>query len=170
MAQKRVMIFAAPDFEDLELWYPLLRLREAGAEVTVAGLGERTYLGKHGLPVQTDGDIEGYDPADFDVLVVPGGWAPDRLRRYEAVLDFVRAMHSAGKTIAAICHAGWVLASAEIVEGRTVTCVRAIRDDMVHAGARYVDRAVVVDGNLVTSRVPADLPDFCRAIIETAQI
>lgn len=165
---KKVMIFAAPDYEDLELWYPLLRLKEAGAEVTVAGLGEKSYLGKHGLPVQTDGPIQDYNPADFDILVIPGGWAPDRLRRYDSVLDFVRGMHSAGKTIAAICHAGWVLASAEIIEGRTVTCVRAIRDDMVHAGARYVDQAVVVDGNLITSRTPADLPDFCRAIIQRA--
>lgn len=162
---KNVLILADDMYEDMELWYPKIRLIEAGAEVTVAGVEKRTYAGKHGYPVEADGKISAYKPKDFDCVVVPGGYAPDRLRRSKAVLDFVRTMHEDGKVVAAICHAAWVPISAGIVEGKTMTCFSAIKDDLVNAGAKFVDEPVVVDGTMVTSRTPADLPDFCRAII-----
>jgi protease I len=163
---KKVMILAEKDYEDLELWYPKLRLTEEGFSVVVAGTGERGYKGKNGYPVTVDGSIKDYDAKDFDAVIIPGGWAPDRLRRYSEVLDFVREMNASKKVVAAICHAGWVLASAGIVKGRKATCFIAIKDDMIHAGAEYADEEVVVDENLITSRTPADLPAFCREIIK----
>lgn len=167
MNQKRkIMIFAEHYYEDLELWYPKLRLAEEGAKIVVAGTGEKSYKGKNGYPIDVDGDVKDFSPGDFDAVVVPGGWAPDRLRRYKEVLDFVREMDKNGKTVAAICHGGWVLASAGIVKGKRVTCVSAIKDDMINAGAKYSDEEVVVDGNMVTSRMPSDLPAFCREIIK----
>ncbi len=162
---KRVLILADDIYEDMELWYPKIRLTEAGAEVVVAGVEKRTYHGKHGYPVEADGKISDYKPEDFDCVVVPGGYAPDRLRRSKAVLDFVRKMHEGGKVVAAICHAAWVPISAGIVKGKTMTCFSAIKDDLVNAGAKFVDKSVVVDGAMVTSRTPDDLPDFLRAII-----
>lgn len=166
LKNKKVIIFAENIYEDLELWYPKLRLAEGGAKVIAAGTGEKTYKGKNGYPLEVDGNIKDYKAKDFDAVIIPGGFAPDRLRRYKEVLDFVREMHKDGKVIAAICHAGWVLASAGIVKGKKVTCVSAIRDDMVNAGAEYSDKEVVVDGNIITSRMPGDLPAFCREIIK----
>ncbi|MDP3765504.1 MAG: type 1 glutamine amidotransferase domain-containing protein [Nanoarchaeota archaeon] len=163
---KKVLIFAEAYYEDLELWYPKIRLIEEGAKVVVAGTGDKAYKGKNGYPLEVDGNIKDYKAKDFDAVVIPGGWAPDRLRRYKEVLDFVREMHKEGKVIAAICHAGWVLASAGIVKGRKVTCVSAIKDDMINAGAKYFDQEVVVDNNIITSRMPADLPAFCKEIIK----
>ena len=163
---KKIMIFAESSYEDLELWYPKLRLIEEGAEVTVAGTGDKAYKGKNGYPIEVDGDIKKYKPEDFDALIIPGGWAPDKLRRYNYVLDFVKEMNKQGKVIAAICHAGWILASAGIVKGKKLTCVSAIKDDMINAGAAYENSEVVVDGNLITSRRPSDLPAFCREIIK----
>lgn len=153
-------------YEDLELWYPVLRLREAGAEVTVVGpkAGE-VYKSKHGYPAKADLGMDEARAANFDALVIPGGYAPDRMRRHQPMLQLVRTMHEAGKPIAFICHAGWVPISAGIVRGRTVTSVSAIKDDLVNAGATWVDQEVVVDGNLITSRTPADLPAFCRELI-----
>ncbi len=162
---QRVMVFAENDYEDLELWYPKLRLIEAGARVTVAGPAEAEYRSKHGYPAKTDGPIAAFNAADFDALIVPGGWAPDRLRRYDAILEFTRAMNARGAVIGAICHAGWVLVSADILRGKRVTSVAAIKDDMKNAGAHWVDEPCVVDGHLVTAQVPKDLPDFCREII-----
>jgi protease I len=161
----KVMLFAENDYEDLELWYPKLRLQEAGAQVIVAGPGEPEYRSKHGYPARTDGNVRDYNAAAFDALVIPGGWAPDRLRRYAEVLQFTRDMAQAGKLIAAICHAGWVLVSADVVRGKRVTSVAAIQDDLRNAGAQWVDEPVVVDGNLVTAQVPKDLPAFCREMI-----
>jgi len=167
LGNRHVALLAESDYEDLELWYPLLRLKEAGARVTVVGTGSAdTYASKHGYPVKVDASAEAVDPRSLDAIVIPGGWAPDRLRRYPAVLQLVREANAQGKIIGAICHAGWVLCSAGIVRGRTVTSVPAIKDDMINAGANWVDREVVRDGNLVTSRVPADLPAFCRTLIE----
>lgn len=163
---KRVLIFAGPEYEDLELWYPKLRLTEAGATVTVAGLGEPEYRGKRGYPIRVDGNVEQYKAEDFDVVIIPGGYAPDYFRRSDHLLELVREMDAAGKVVAAICHAGWVPVSAGIVKGRTMTCYHSIRDDVINAGAEYVDRPVVVDGNLISSRFPDDLPAFCQAIIE----
>ncbi|MFZ5915336.1 MAG: type 1 glutamine amidotransferase domain-containing protein [Chloroflexota bacterium] len=163
---KRVAILAEETYEDLELWYPALRLREAGAQVTIVGSGSAaTYHSKHGYPVTVDVDAAQVSADDFDALVVPGGYAPDRLRRYPAVLELVRNVFEQHKIVAMICHAAWVPISAGILEGRTATCVAAIKDDIINAGAAYVDREVVVDGHLISSRFPADLPAFCRAII-----
>jgi len=162
---KRVMIFAEDNYEDLELWYPKLRLLEAGVAVTVAGPQHRTYASKHGYPAETDGRVADFNAADFDGLVVPGGWCPDRLRRYEEVLAFTRAMHQWGKMTAAICHGGWVLVSAGTLPGMRCTSVAAIKDDMKNAGGVWVDEPCVVDRHLVTAQVPKDLPAFCREIL-----
>jgi protease I len=163
---KRVAILAEDLYEDLELWYPLLRLQEEGAEVVVVGPGHtKEHHGKYGYPVTVDQTIQSVNAEQFDGVVVPGGYAPDRLRRHTAMVALVREMAHQGKVVAAICHGPWMLASAEVVAGKTVTCFFAIKDDLVHAGATYKDAAVVVDGNLITSRQPADLPAFLAAII-----
>ncbi|MDR7419308.1 MAG: type 1 glutamine amidotransferase domain-containing protein [Armatimonadota bacterium] len=163
----RVAALVEETYEDLELWYPVLRLREAGAEVTIVGprAGE-VYKSKYGYPARADVGMDDAHAADFDGLVIPGGYAPDRMRRHPAMLEFVRAMHAAKKPIAFICHAGWVPISAGIVRGRTVTSVSAIKDDLVNAGAKWIDQEVVVDGNLITSRTPPDLPAFARELVK----
>ncbi|MBA2291315.1 MAG: type 1 glutamine amidotransferase [Gemmatimonadales bacterium] len=169
LSKRRILFFAAPYYEDLELWYPKLRLEEEGATTVVAGLGEATYQGKRGYPLTVDTSVDQVDAADFDALVIPGGWAPDIMRRSERLLDITRDFHSAGKPIAFICHAGWVPISAGIVKGRRGTSVGAIRDDLVNAGMEWEDSPVVVDGNLISSRTPADLGDFCKALIAALQ-
>jgi protease I len=163
----RVAALVEEIYEDQELWYPVLRLREAGAEVKIIGpkAGE-IYKSKHGYPAKADLGMDDANAGDFDALVIPGGFAPDRMRRYPAMLSFVRAMDEAKKPIAFICHAGWVPISAGIVRGRTVTSVSAIKDDLVNAGATWVDQEVVVDGHLITSRTPPDLPAFAREIVK----
>lgn len=164
---KRVAVLAADLYEDQELWYPYYRLREAGAEVSLVGPeANKTYDSKHGYPVTTEKAAEEVTPKDFDGIVVPGGYAPDKLRRSDAVLNLVRGIHDQGGIVAAICHAGWVPISAGIMNGRTATCFYAIKDDLMNAGAEYVDEPVVVDRNLITSRTPDDLPYFLPAIIE----
>lgn len=164
---KRIAVLAEDIYEDLELWYPLLRMKEEGAEVKVVGTGSaKQYTGKHGLPVQVDLSADQVRADDFDAVIIPGGYAPDRMRRYESVLKFVREAFEKGKVVASICHGPWVLISAGILKGRTATCFFAIKDDVVNAGANYVDQEVVRDGNLITSRMPADLPAFCREIIK----
>jgi len=161
-----VAILAENDYEDLELWYPLLRLREEGHEVRVIGPGEcDCYRSKHGYEVTVDLAVGRANPSDFEAVVIPGGWAPDRLRRYPAINEFVKALFDAGKPVAAICHGGSVLISAGVLKGRKATSTIAIRDDMINAGARWIDSEVVVDRNLITSRTPADLPAFLREII-----
>ncbi|HKE98724.1 MAG TPA: type 1 glutamine amidotransferase domain-containing protein [Actinomycetes bacterium] len=162
---KRLIALVEADYEDLELWYPVIRLREEGAEVVVAGLGEQEYRGKHGLPAMPDAHVDDLDMADFDGILVVGGWAPDKLRRSEKVLELVRDADAADKTLGVICHGGWVPASAGILKGRTMTCTVGIRDDVVNAGATYVDEPVVVDGNLVTARRPPDLPEYGAALV-----
>lgn len=146
---------------------PGYRLREEGATVNLVGprAGE-TYRSKGGYPATADLAEDQADPRDFDAVMIPGGYAPDRMRRHRAMVDFVRRMHEGGKVVAAICHAGWVLVSAGIAGGRRLTSFSSIRDDLVAAGAQWVDEPVVVDGNLITSRQPDDLPAFNRAIIE----
>lgn len=163
---KRIAILVEDMYEDLELWYPYYRLQEAGAVVDLLGPKAAVYESKHGYPAKAEIAAEAADPARYDGVIVPGGYAPDRLRRYPAVLNLVRAVWDNGGLVAAICHAGWVPISAGVIEGRTATCVSAIKDDLVNAGATYVDQAVVVDGSLVTSRTPADLPVFLPAIIK----
>lgn len=163
---KRIAVLAEANYEDLELWYPLLRLREAGAEAFVVGTGSSTsYMSKHGYPVKVDAEADTVDASQFDAVIVPGGWAPDRLRRYPSVLRLVKDADDQGKIIGAICHGASVLISAQILKGRTLTCVKAIRDDVVNAGANFVDREVVRDGNLVTSRTPEDLPAWGAALV-----
>ena len=163
---KKVLILAGPDFEDRELFYPLYRLQEAGATVKVAGLGEKTYKGKYGVPIEVDGNAQDFVQETWHAVFIPGGWAPDKIRADKAALEIVRKAMSSGNIVAAICHAGWVLASADVVRGKTVTSFVNIKDDLIHAGAKWVDEEVVVDGNLVTSRKPADLPAFCRETIK----
>ena len=163
---KRIAVLAEDHYEDLELWYPLLRMKEAGAEVTVVGMpGVESYSSKHGYPARVGAAAADLSAEDFDGVIIPGGYAPDRMRRHKAMLDLVRGIFRRGGVVAMICHAGWVPISAGIVEGKTVTSVSAIRDDLLNAGAEWVDQEVVVDGNLISSRGPNDLPAFCRAII-----
>lgn len=167
LAGKRVVVLAEDMYEDPELWYPYYRMKEAGATVTLVGTGSaETYSSKHGYPVRVDARADDIRAADVDAVIIPGGFAPDRLRRYPAVLRLVREAFEAGKVVAAICHGPWVLVSAGVLRGTTATSVSAIKDDVTNAGAEWVDREVVRDGNLITSRTPADLPAFCRTIIE----
>lgn len=161
----RVLFFAGPLYEDLELWYPKIRLEEEGAATVVAGTGEKTYQGKRGYPVTVDASVDEISAADFDGLVIPGGYAPDIMRRSRRLLQITREIFEAGKPVGFICHAGWVPISAGIVRGRRGTSVGAIKDDLVNAGLLWEDSPVVVDGNLISSRTPADLPQFCRALI-----
>lgn len=166
LSGKHAVVLAENLYNELELWYPLLRLRGTGMTVQVVGTGSAsTYTSKHGLPVQVDTTADQIKAKDVDVVVIPGGYAPDMMRRYPAVLQLVRDAFNGGKVVAAICHAGWVLASAGILKGRTATSVAAIKDDMTNAGAKWVDQEVVQDGKLITSRTPADLPAFTDAII-----
>lgn len=167
LSGKKVAVLAEDYYENLELWYPVLRLREAGAEVTIVGpkAGE-SYKSKEGYPARADLSMDDARAADFDAVIVPGGYAPDRMRRHAAMLRLVREAFEQGKVVASICHAAWVPISAGIVRGKTMTCVSAVKDDVMNAGAHYVDREVVVDGNLISSRTPPDLPAFCREIIK----
>jgi len=169
LKSKNVLMFVEDVYEDLELWYPKIRLMEEGAEVVVAGPDAgRAYKGKHGYPCTADAALEDLSASDFDLLVIPGGFAPDKLRRLPKVLELTRDIHAAGKVVAHICHAGWIPISAGIVRGYTCTSTPGIKDDLVNAGAIWVDKPVVVDRNMVSSRRPDDLPAFCRAIIELA--
>jgi len=163
-----VLFFAGPLYEDLELWYPKIRLEEEGAATLVAGTGERTYQGKRGYPLTVDADVDELSADEFDGLVIPGGYAPDIMRRSKKLLQLTREIYEADKPVAFICHAGWVPISAGIVEGRRVTSVPAIADDLRNAGAQWEDSEVVVDGNLISSRRPPDLPAFMRALIAVA--
>ena len=164
---KRIAILVEDIYQDLEVWYPLLRLKEAGHEVTVVGTGRsKIYKSKHGYEINEDLSIQEAVNRDFDAVVIPGGFAPDILRRYDAVNKFVRALFERNKVVASICHGGWVLVSAGVLKGRTATSFIAIKDDIANAGARFVDEEVVVDGNLITSRKPEDLPAFMREVLK----
>jgi protease I len=165
LQNKTILFFAGPLYEDLELWYPKIRLEEEGARTVVAGTGEKTYQGKRGYPITVDTSVDVIQAADFDGLVIPGGYAPDIMRRSGKLLQLTREIYQAGKPVAFICHAGWVPISAGIVRGKRGTSVGAIKDDLVNAGMLWEDSPVVVDGNLISSRTPADLPVFCKAII-----
>ena len=155
------------EFEDLELWYPVYRTREAGATVLYAGPEKgKTHIGKYGVPATADLSFDEIDSSSVSGLLVPGGWAPDKLRRYPAVLQLVRDMDEANKPIGQICHAGWVLISAKILNGRKVTSTPGIRDDMENAGALWFDEPVVVDGNLISARRPPDLPPYAKAFVD----
>jgi len=170
LADRKVLILAADDFEDMELLYPLYRLIEEDVAVTVAGLDDHPVRGKKGYgPLPVNATVTQVAEADFDALVIPGGYAPDKLRRSDAVLDLVRAFDDAGKPIAFICHAGWVPISAKIIKGRRATSVSAIRDDMINAGADWVDEPTVVDGHLISARTPADLGPWMKALLRALE-
>jgi protease I len=164
---RRIAVLAENLYEDLEAWYPILRLREAGHEVVVIGSEAGvTYSSKHGYPLKSDLGIAQARPSEFDGVVIPGGYAPDKMRRDARMVQFVKDLFQAGKAVASICHGPWMLAEADVVRGKRVTCVSAIKTDLINAGARYEDREVVVDGNLITSRTPPDLPALMRAMLE----
>src|SRR3954464_4972025 len=166
LSDTKVLILAADLFEDMELLYPLYRLKEEDVDVTLAGLDDSPVNGKAGHgPLPVGRAVDGLSAEDFDALVIPGGFAPDKLRRSETVLGLVRDFDASGKPIAFICHAGWVPISAKILSGRRATSVRAIRDDMVNAGVDWADEPTVVDGNLISARTPDDLGPWMKALL-----
>ena len=167
MATHHILILVGPDYEDLELWHPRLRLLEEGWGVIVAGANADTvYLGKHGYPCQSEAAIGDLEAIDFQGIVLPGGWMPDKLRRDPKVLEIVRCFHQAEKMIAAICHGGWIPISAGVYRGVNVTGSPGIKDDLVNAGGIWSDAPVVVDRHFVSSRRPDDLPDFCKGMMQ----
>ncbi len=166
MSTNKILAFIDEQFEDLEHWYPVLRCREAGFQVDIAGKeAGMSYTGKYGVPAAADISFETVSAEEYDGLLVPGGWAPDKLRRYESVLRITREIFTAGKPIGHICHAGWVLASADIVKGLTMTSTPGIKDDLINAGAEWVDKPAVADRNIVSARRPPDLPDYMRLFL-----
>jgi protease I len=167
LSGKRIAILAENMYQEMELWVPYYRLKEEGAEVKVVGAGgAKSYTSKHGYPVMVDVQADQVKAVEFDAVVVPGGYAPDMMRRHPAMVGLVREAAQQGKVVAAICHAGWMLVSAGLLKGRRATSFFSIKDDLIAAGANWVDEEVVVDGTLITSRKPDDLPVFCRAIVE----
>ncbi len=168
---KRAAVLVEQQYQELEVWYPLYRLREAGCKVTVVGPeAGQTYPSKLGYPAKSDKSAKDVTANDFDILIVPGGFAPDYLRRHESILKLVSTMAEQGKVIAAICHGPWVLCSTQALKGKQATCFFAIKDDVINAGARYSDVEVMRDGNLITSRKPDDLPAFMQAVIAAAKV
>ena len=168
---KRYLFFVEAIYEDLELWYPKLRLEEAGAEVVIAApKAGVTYAGKHGYPCTSDAAIEDMQERDFDGLILPGGFAPDQLRRLDKVKELTREFMQAGKLVAHICHGGWMAASAGVCKGYKMTSTPGIKDDLINAGAIWVDEPVVVDRNMISSRRPQDLPVFMKAVLKHEQL
>lgn len=167
---KRAAVLVEQQYQELEVWYPVYRLREAGCQVTLVGPeAGQTYPSKLGYPARSDKAARDVSAEDFDVLVVPGGFAPDFMRRSEAMIQLVSDMAERGKIVASICHGAWMLCSTQALKGRKATCFFAIKDDVINAGADYVDQEVVRDGNLITSRKPDDLPAFLQTIIKAVK-
>lgn len=167
MSAKKIAIMVDNMYQVLEVWYPYYRLREAGMEVNfVAAEAKKEYYSKEGYPCESEFAAGRVKAGDYDCIVVPGGFAPDFMRRSPEVIKFANDMVNAGKVIAAICHGGWLLCSTKIYKGKKATCFMAIKDDIINAGADYVDEECVVDGNLITSRKPDDLPAFCTAVLK----
>ena len=170
LKDKKVIILIEEMFNVFEFWYPYYRLKEEGVEVTVVGSGSaEVYTGKPGTQAKADVSADQVSAEEFDGIIIPGGYAPDMMRRYPAMINLVKDIFIANKPVAAICHAGWMLVSAGILSGKRATSFFAIKDDLINAGAQWVDQEVVVDGNLVTSRVPDDLPAFMKAVINMLQ-
>jgi len=167
---KRVAVLVEDYYQVLEVWYPYLRLKEEGIQTVLVGTGKKEYKSKEGYLAVEELSINKAQVEDFDGVVIPGGYAPDILRRYEGINKFVKEMHEKGKIVACICHGGWVLISAGILKGKQVTGFSAIKDDLINAGAKFIDKEVVVDGALITSRNPYDLPVFCKEIIKKLNI
>lgn len=163
---KNVAILVEEQYQVLEVWYPILRLKEDGIQSTTIGTGKDSYGSKEGYPVTADTSIENAKADDYDGLIIPGGFAPDFMRRVPQTIEFVKEMNAQGKPIAAICHGGWMLVSADCIRDKKVTCFYAIKDDLIAAGGNYVDEEVVVDGNIITSRKPDDLTAFTLALIK----
>ncbi len=167
LSNKKILMFVDDIYEDLELWYPKLRMTEEGADVVVAGKEKgKIYSGKHTYPCRSDASYDDLNDKDFDALIIPGGFAPDKLRREKNVLNLSRNIFNSGKLVAHICHAGWIPISAGIMSGFKCTSTPGIKDDLMNAGAIWFDEPVVVDRNMISSRRPDDLPEFCKAIIE----
>jgi protease I len=167
---KKVIILIEEMFNVFEFWYPYYRLKEEGVEVTVVGSGSaEVYTGKPGTQAKADASADQVSAENFDGIIIPGGYAPDMMRRYPSMVNLVKDFFNTDKPIAAICHAGWMLVSAGILSGRKVTSFFAIKDDLINAGAKWVDQEVVVDGKLITSRMPDDLPAFMKAVIKLLQ-
>ena len=162
---KKVAILVEDNYQVLEVWYPYLRLREDNIPVVFLGTGKKEYKSKEGYPVSEDISIKKAKADDFSGVIIPGGFAPDILRRYKQVNNFVNKLYKQGKLVASICHGGWVLVSADILKNKKATSFYAIKDDLVNAGAKFIDKEVVVDGNLITSRNPYDLSAFCKAAV-----
>lgn len=166
ISNKRACILVENQYENLELWYPYWRLRELGLAVDLVGPeAQKTYGSKEGYPCTSDTPVVAALERQYSIIVAPGGMAPDKLRRYPEILKLVKQVHDAGGIVASICHGPWVLISAKILRGRKVTCVAAIKDDVINAGAEYLDEEVVVDRNIVTSRTPKDLAAWSAAIV-----
>jgi protease I len=164
----RAAILVEQQYQEMEVWYPLYRLREAGCKVTVVGPeANHTYPSKLGYPVKSDRAARDLSADDFDLLIIPGGFAPDYLRRNEAILRLVSGAAEQGKVVGAICHGPWVLCSTQALKGRKATSFHSIKDDVTNAGATYVDAEVCRDGNLITSRKPDDLPAFMQSVFQT---
>ncbi|MBD3381364.1 MAG: DJ-1/PfpI/YhbO family deglycase/protease [candidate division Zixibacteria bacterium] len=166
---KKVAVFLENMYEDVEFWYPYLRMKEAEADVSSVAPEKHSYKGKRGTSADADMTIDQASANDFHALIIPGGYSPDLMRRNPDMVAFVKKMNDGGKPIATICHGGWMLASARIIDGRSVTGFFSIKDDLVNAGADFRDDEVVVDGNLITSRHPGDLPAFCKTIISALE-
>lgn len=165
-SEGKIAILIEKDYQDIEVWYPIFRLKEAGFEVVTVGTTQTSYKGKYGYPIECATTIDKVHARDFDGVIIPGGWAPDFLRQSAGVLKFVADIDTQGKLVASICHGGWVLVSAGILEGRHVTTYIAIKDDVLNAGAKYEDAEVIVDKNLITSRTVTDLPAFMKAVLK----
>ncbi len=161
----KIAILVEQEYQDLEVWYPFLRLREAGHEVVIVGTEKKEYIGKYGYPIKADIACRDITVSEYDGVIIPGGWAPDFMRRTPAAAEFVAVMLDRNKMVASICHGGWILVSSKRITGRTVTSFMAVRDDLEAAGAQWVDEACVIDNNLITARTPDDLPVFIKAIL-----
>jgi protease I len=165
MSRGTVLILVGPEYEEMEVWYPKYRLEAAGYSTPLAGIGDKSYRGKYGYPCPVDGHVADFSADNLAGVLAPGGWAPDKIRRDPATLALVREVNGARGLVATICHGPWILISAGIVRGRRMTSTVGIRDDVVNAGAAWVDEEVVEDGNLISSRVPKDLPAFGEALV-----
>jgi protease I len=166
---KKIAVLAENIYQEIELWVPYYRLKEEGAEVKVVGTGAKSYTSKLGYPVNADLSADEAKATDFDGIIIPGGYAPDLMRRSPSMVKLVKDAVQQGRVVAAICHGAWMLVSAGVLKGKTATCFFSIRDDVANAGAHYVDQEVVVDGTLITSREPKDLPAFCREVIKAME-
>jgi len=166
MKDKRIAIFVENMYEDIEFWYPYFRMKEEKAQVDIIAPEKITYKGKHGMPVKAEHAINDVIPDSYDALIIPGGYSPDFMRRNKEMVKFVKNMHDQKSIVAAICHGPWMFASSNILRDKKLTSFHSIKDDLINAGAEWVDKEVVVDDNIITSRNPHDLPAFCQKIIE----